>query len=137
MKILKWILIVYLGGWFGIWALQKLTRRDCIPIPGVTRRSAEVRIQTLSPNEALLGREAKVSYNLILSAEFPWFLPKRSSTHCRYDNLADIRGLNVSKAGDEDLRVACVGAGEGTLPCAGARWIFTCSPQGELRIQMK
>ena len=135
MKKLKWVLIVYLGGWFGVWAVEKLAHRERFPIPGVTKRTTELHIQSVSPKEALVSRTAKVSYNLILSAEFPWFLPKRSSIRCSYDNLAEINGVDVSKEGDGDLRVACHGPGEARLPCERARWIFSCSPEGELRIR--
>ena len=135
MKKLKWILIVYLAGWLALWLAQKATGRGRFPIPGFTERTTAIRIQQVTPGEALVSRTVKVSYNLIASAEFPWFLPKSASIRCRYDNIADNRGLSVVKESEDDFRVACRGAGEASFTCEQARWILSCSPMGELRIE--
>jgi hypothetical protein len=134
MKKLKWILIVYLSGWLAIWLAQKAAGRERFPIPGITERTAAIRVQQVSPGEALVSRTAKVGYNLILSAEFPWFLPKSAAIRCRYDNIADNRGLSVVKENEGDFRVACRGPGEASFACEEARWILSCSPAGVLRI---
>lgn len=135
MKKLKWILIVYLSGWLAMWVAQKATGRERFSIPGVTKRTAAIRVQQESPGEALVSRTAKVGYNLILSAEFPWFLPKSAAIRCRYDNIADNRGLSVVKENEDEFRVACRGPGEASFTCEKARWFLSCSPQGELRIE--
>jgi hypothetical protein len=134
LRVLKWVLIVYLGGWLALWAAQKLSGRERFPIPGWTKRTSELRVRPLSPGEALVARSAKVGYNLVFSADFPWFLPKRASIRCRYDNIAENRGLRVAKEGEEDLKVACQGAGAAALACERARWVFACSEDGILRI---
>ncbi|MDB5103183.1 MAG: hypothetical protein JWP91_872 [Fibrobacteres bacterium] len=135
MKTLKWILIVYLAGWFCVWALSKAMGRERLPIPGVTRKTSELDFRPLSSSEALVARTAKVRYNLIVSAEFPWFLPKSHSVRCGYDNIADNRGLRVSREGESDLRVSCQGPGRASLACADSRWVITCDGNGEMRMR--
>jgi hypothetical protein len=134
MKKLKWILIVYLSGWLAMWLAQKAAGRERFSIPGVTERTTVIRIQRVAPGEALVSRTVKVGYNLVASAEFPWFLPKSASIRCRYDNIADNRGLSVVKENEDDFRVSCRGPGQASFACEKARWILSCSPAGELRI---
>jgi hypothetical protein len=134
MKKLKWILIVYLAGWLALWLAQKAAGRERFSIPGVTQRTTSIRIRQATPGEALVSRTVKVGYNLVASAEFPWFLPKSASIRCRYDNIADNRGLSVVKENEDDFRVACRGPGEASFSCEKALWILSCSPAGALRI---
>jgi hypothetical protein len=135
MRIVKWILIVYLAGWLGVWLAEKAIGRDKIAIPGVTQRTCALGIQRLQPGEALVSRSARVEYNLIVDAAFPWFLPKRSVTHCRYDNIAENHGVSVAKDGEEALRVGCRGAGQAVIRCERAAWTLTCSAAGELDVR--
>jgi hypothetical protein len=132
---LKWILIAYLAGWLGIRLAEKAIGRDKIAIPGVTKRTSALGVRRIGPGEILLSRSARVEYNLIVDAAFPWFLPKRSATRCGYDNIADNRGLSVAKEGEEELRVACRGAGQASLRCEQAVWTLTCSAAGELDVR--
>lgn len=135
LRPLKWILIFYLAGWPAIWLAEKAIGRDKIAIPGVTKRASALGTQRIGPGEMLLSRTARVEYNLIVDAAFPWFLPKRSVTRCRYDNIADNRGLSVAKEGEEELRVACRGPGRASLRCEQAVWTLTCSVAGELDVR--
>jgi hypothetical protein len=135
LRPLKWILIVYLAGWLAVRLAEKAIGRDKIAIPGVTKRAGALGVQRLGPGEILLSRSARVEYNLIVDAAFPWFLPKRSVTRCRYDNIADNRGLSVSREGEAELRVACRGPGQASLRCEQAVWILTCSTEGELDVR--
>ncbi|MEO6094378.1 MAG: hypothetical protein ABIW76_01420 [Fibrobacteria bacterium] len=134
LQSLKWILILYLMGWAGIQLLEKAIGRDKIAIPGVTKRKSALGVQRLQPGEILLSRSARVDYNLIVDEAFPWFLPKRSVTRCRYDNIADNRGLSVAKVGEDELHVSCRGPGQASLRCEEAIWTLTCSAEGELDV---
>lgn len=136
LKPILWILIVYLAGWLGMLALEKALGRKSIPIPGVTERLSEVAFSPLGDSEALLARRARSGYNLILSHEFPWFLPKESRTTCGYDNVPDNRGLRITRNDPENLRVTCVGRGEAFLSCGDSRWILACDEAGKVSIRL-
>ncbi|HKP97164.1 MAG TPA: hypothetical protein VJ385_15550, partial [Fibrobacteria bacterium] len=132
MQAIKWILAAYLLGWLGMWSFQKLSGRERIRIPGLTHRTAELGVARRSEREALVSRTAKVSYNLILSHGFPWFLPKSVVSVCKYDNIADNRGLLVLRNDPATLQVTCMGRGEAVLRCLDARWVFACDDAGRL-----
>ncbi|MDB5047569.1 MAG: hypothetical protein JWO30_640 [Fibrobacteres bacterium] len=126
MKTIKWILAVYLIGWLGMWAIQRTTGSEIIRIPGVTRKTSEIGFAPRSEREALVSRKAKVGYNVILSHRFPWFLPKTMSSVCKYDNIAENKGLLVVRNDPANLLVTCMGRGEATLRCMDTRWILSC-----------